>query len=162
MINEDICFFCQIEAYKFRFCHWQSTSMAQWPSWVIYSAKLAMHQVPIPVSPWSHNIYISHTNQASGIFVSSPKNRCQLLVNSTFCLACLFSDNLKWNEIEQWNWTILIFDLVIVVLRVIWWLVQTKIRVEKTLPLILTLAYAFLLFMYCRDYVDIYVNLSKI
>ena len=59
--------------------------------------------------------------------------------------------------------TIVILDLVIVVVRVLYWLVQASMDEDAT-PFHITfaLAFGFLLFTFCKDYLKEYVDLSKI
>ena len=74
-----------------------------------------------------------------------------------------FSEKLGWHEIKQWQCSIFILSLTMVVLRLIYWLGQASMSDENSaFPLVLTLSFAFLLSTYCKEYVDNYVVLSKI
>ena len=68
----------------------------------------------------------------------------------------------SWHEIEQWQWTIVILDQIMAVLRSLCWLAQTSEDVDKTFPFLVTLGLGFTLFVYFRDYLKIYVDLNKI
>ena len=77
-----------------------------------------------------------------------------------------FSETIKWHAVEQWQTTIVIFDLIIVVLRGFCWLTQVLDDIlddrPLTIPFTLAFGFLYLLLTFCKDYLKDYVDLSKI
>ena len=72
-----------------------------------------------------------------------------------------FSEIIRWQVIEQWMNTIVIIDLIMIIMRVLYWLAQAGIN-EKPLHVIFALACGFILYTFCKEYLKEYVDLSKI
>ena len=62
---------------------------------------------------------------------------------------------------QQWQVTLFIFNLFGIVVTCIWALEITDF-LDNILPLIFTLGSILLLYIFCKVYLDDYVNLSKI
>ena len=71
------------------------------------------------------------------------------------------SGSLDLHFIKQWQVTLIIIDLTLFVLRVVLLLAKTELD-HALAPLIYSTVFGFLLYVYCKDYMEDYVNLSKI
>lgn len=72
-----------------------------------------------------------------------------------------FSETINWREVEQWQSTIVIFDGVILLLRISCWLAQASMN-DRPLHIVYALVFGFILYTFCKDYLSYYVDLSKI
>ena len=71
------------------------------------------------------------------------------------------SGSLDLHFIKQWQVTLIIINLTLFVLRVIFWLSKTEVD-GALVPLIYSLVFGFLLYDFCKGYLEDYVDLSKI
>ena len=71
------------------------------------------------------------------------------------------SGTVEWHDVRQWQFTIIILDMTVAGLRVMWWFAHTSIG-DGAFLLLFSLAFAITLFMFCKDYLDLFVDLSKI
>ena len=91
-------------------------------------------------------------------------NRVQLPMASILChylFMSIFSGNLDHGFLKQWQYTIIILDLILLGVKALHWLMLTS-EGTKALPLICSLALGLTLLMFSKEYLDLYVDLSKI
>ena len=71
------------------------------------------------------------------------------------------SGTVEWHDVQQWQFTILILDMMVTGLKALWWFAQTSMG-DGAFLLLFSSTIFVTLFMFCKDYLDLFVDLSKI